>query len=90
LLKETERNKGAAGIGKSAVPKQDGTPITLSELGITKKESSNAQFLAELPNEEFEKVKLGKKKISVLKREHKREAGNDSGTVGEYASTQTR
>ena len=46
---------------------------TLADLGLTKRESSEAQFLATLPNEDFEKVKSGKQKLSTLKRESKRE-----------------
>jgi hypothetical protein len=51
MLRETER-KGAAGIGKSksAVPKGYSTqPPTIEELGVTRKEASDAQMLAALP-----------------------------------------
>jgi hypothetical protein len=42
------KNKGARGIGTSAVPKGDHTPPTLAELGITKKESTTCQTLYRL------------------------------------------
>jgi hypothetical protein len=48
MLKETERNVGAKGIGKSVVPKEYHTPPTLSELGIDKKISSLSQKIADL------------------------------------------
>ena len=47
MLKETERAKGAKGIGPIAVPPEDHNP-TLSDLGLTKRESSEAQILADL------------------------------------------
>jgi len=52
LLKATER---AQGKRTDLVPKENQVENipTLSELGITKKGSSNAQFLSELPKEEF-------------------------------------
>lgn len=43
MLKGTERNVGARGIGKSVVPKENCTPPTLSELGIDRKISSLSQ-----------------------------------------------
>ena len=51
MLKETERNVGARGIGKSVVPKENCTPPTLSELGIDRKISSLSQRIADLTNE---------------------------------------
>ena len=47
---------------------------TLADLGITKRESADAQFLATLPEEEFEKVATGEKTIPAAKRETKRAA----------------
>ena len=51
LLRDTERAKGAKGIGPAiAVTGCDrNDPPTLAELGITKRESSKAQKLAALP-----------------------------------------
>jgi hypothetical protein len=60
ILKATPKNKGVKG---SAVPNRnranlDETP-TLEELGLSKKESAVAQKLADLPEEQFEQVRLG-------------------------------
>ena len=77
ILKETERNKGAAGGGVKEKPRgifselRDTTP-TLAELGISKKESSTAQFLADLPDETFDKIRAGSMTIPEAKREIKR------------------
>lgn len=43
MLSQTERAKGAMGIGTSAVTSSDRTPPTLAELGLTKRESTEAQ-----------------------------------------------
>jgi hypothetical protein len=59
MLKETELNKGAQGIGKSAVQPVDRTP-TLADIGISKNESARAQKVAALPDETFEELKQGK------------------------------
>lgn len=57
LLKETERAKGKR---TDLVPKEYQVERpTLADLGLTKKESSNAQFLANLPEEDFDKIKNG-------------------------------
>jgi len=47
---------------------------TLAALGITKRESSEAQKLAALPREAFEAVKAGKKTRTQVRREAQREA----------------
>jgi hypothetical protein len=60
MLLATELQHGARGIGKSGVTPSNPTP-RLSELGLTKKESAQAQQLAELPQETFEQIKTGKK-----------------------------
>lgn len=60
MLAETERARGAAAPKSNAV--HPGNRVeTLAELGITKKESANAQKLAALPVETFQEVKAGKK-----------------------------
>lgn len=74
LLEATERARPAIGskiIGSKRIPMKEQERPTLSDLGITKKGSSDAQFLSSLPEEEFEKVKSGEKKVSVIKRERK-------------------
>ena len=62
LLMETERAKGAQGTGnnqfKKVVQSPDVTAPTLAQLGLTKRESADAQLLAELPAEDFEKIKF--------------------------------
>jgi hypothetical protein len=54
LLATAEKNRGAAGIGTSAVQRDDRTPPTLEEMGLTKNESSRYQRLAAMPDEHFE------------------------------------
>lgn len=75
MLKDTER---AVGTDKGGKPSLDGRrelpsnpPPTLFELGLTKRESSEAQFLASLPNEEFEDVKSGKTSKKAAKKRGK-------------------
>ncbi len=46
LLAQTEKNTGARGIGKSALPASESTPPTLAEMGLTRDESSCYQQLA--------------------------------------------
>lgn len=48
-------NTGAAGIGTSAVPKENRTP-TLADIGVDKKLSSHAQKVAAIPEAEFEGI----------------------------------
>jgi len=79
MLQATERAKGARTVGGD---KRSGGTVallpedqpTLAELGITKKESADAQFLSKLPGEEFEKVATGEKTVATAKREAKRRA----------------
>lgn len=54
LLATTEKNRGAAGVGTSAVQRDYRTPPTLEEMGLTKNESSRYQQLAAMPDEHFE------------------------------------
>jgi len=74
MLKETERNVGSkpGKTGNKGLPVLDDKP-TLSEFGITKRESSQAQQLASFPEEKFEQIKTGKKTITAVKREVRRE-----------------
>lgn len=71
LLMVTDRAKGELFRGNQKELR--GKTPTLAELGLTKKQSSNAQFLAKLDGDKFEEVKQGRKKVSVLKRQLKRE-----------------
>lgn len=45
---------------------------TLTELGVSKKESSEAQLLADLPDETYEEIRAGNKSIPDVRREKKR------------------
>jgi len=73
MLRETELQKGGrppkTANSTSAVFK----PPTLKELGLTDRESADAQLLAELPAEDFEKIKAGKKTRAKAKKELKEE-----------------
>jgi hypothetical protein len=74
MLNETERNVGAKGIiitGNKRVPVMDTTP-TLSELGIDKKISSLSQKIADLTDEEIEKVKTGTAIARIFKENRKK------------------
>lgn len=64
MLRATERAPSAKGTGsnqhaKKEVEFRNGTPPTLSELGLTKKESAVAQKLAALPEKSFQQVRDG-------------------------------
>lgn len=61
MLKETPKATGAKGIGTSAVPNGN---HTLSDLGLSKKESMVAQKLAGLSDEQFEQVRDGHVSVS--------------------------
>lgn len=71
MLKETELQKGGrpkkTATGTVAVSRV----ASLKELGLTDNESAEAQMLAELPDEDFEKIKAGKKTKSKAKKERK-------------------
>ena len=63
MLKETPKNAGSRGVGKSGVPNKN---PTLSDLGLDKKTSSIARKLALLPPEQFEQVKAGTASIAHI------------------------
>jgi len=77
MLKETERSgpkysKGGGSKGSKREPLPEAPP-TLADLGLTKRESSEAQMLADLPEAEFEEIKTGKKTKSKVIKEIKAE-----------------
>jgi hypothetical protein len=78
LLSTMEKNKGAQGIGKSAIPASERTPPTLAEIGLTHNESSRYQQLAAMPSEHFEtavataKATAGEVTTAFMLREAKR------------------
>jgi len=82
LLRDSERAGGAKGVGPIAVPDcNHNQPPTLADLGLSKRQSSEAQALAKAPPEIQEKVKAGdvprSRAIQDIKRgqkEAKREA----------------
>ena len=61
MLQETERAKGDLKRGPVVTTRNHGDTPTLAALGLSKRESAEAQMLAELPAEDFEKVRTGKK-----------------------------
>lgn len=71
LLREMEKNKGAKGQlrgkdssgGHTMLPPEDNTP-KLSDLGVSKNESSRWQMLATIPAEDFEE-KLRDERVAV-------------------------
>lgn len=74
MLRETERAiAGRPPINQSLdVTNYRGAP-TLSDLGLTKRESSEAQMLAALPQETFEAVKTGEKTLTQVKKDKQKE-----------------
>lgn len=75
FLKAAEKNTGAKGIGTSAVPEENRTP-TLADVGITKKESSNAQALAAIKEkapEVHEQIRAGKTTVAKARVESRRQ-----------------
>lgn len=75
LLKATERNPGAQPSKKDGGTMEEppSNIPTLKDLGITKGKSSQAQFLADLPEGKFEEIKSGKKTVAKIKKESKQE-----------------
>lgn len=77
MLAMTERAPRPAGpgrgkVGNKALPTLSDSPPTLSDLGLTKRESAEAQMLASIPRETFDEVKSGDKSRADLKRDIKR------------------
>ena len=60
------------GRPKENVPAGDIYPATTAEVGLTRKERNEAEFLAELPEEDFEKIKTGEKSRKQARAEAKR------------------
>ncbi len=85
MLAETER----APAGRPGKISRDTRPInkpqTLSEIGITKDESSRAQKIAALPDETFEKVKAGEIPISKAIKESQDDRYHDPASIPIYS-----
>ena len=77
MLTATERAKGGRPL-ITPTPEVGVLEPTLKELGITWNQSSAAQFLADLPEEEFEKVKTGKTSKQAAKRKQKKKEDSES------------
>ena len=76
LLKESQRATGGDRAGRTSKLGctrlvQANLPPTLTEIGVSRKESAHAQFLAELPEPVFEAVKSGEKTVAEVRRERK-------------------
>ena len=76
MLRATERAKrppgpGRGKVGDRSLPTLSDTP-TLAELGLSKRESAEAQRLAAIPEPEFQAVVAGKKTVAAAVRELKR------------------
>jgi ubiquinone/menaquinone biosynthesis C-methylase UbiE len=78
MLIQTERAPGAKGIGPIVVTQGNcnKTP-TLKELGLTKRESVEAQMMASIPRAEFDEVRDGKKTKLAVKKEVKTQKRNE-------------
>jgi hypothetical protein len=72
LLRETERHPPGPDK-QDRSPAVTDLPPTLADLGLSKKESSEAQLLAELPDEVFQQVKEGKKTRARVRKERRTE-----------------
>jgi len=71
MLQATERADGGD-AQRTRLHDATESPPTLTELGITKRESSEAQLLASLPENRFEDLAAGKITVADAKREQKR------------------
>ena len=78
MLKETERAKAGRPPKSVTARNQLSDTPTLKELGLTKRESAEAQCLAEIPAAEFERVREGEqtkaKAIRRIRKHTKRES----------------
>jgi len=79
MLRKTPASTGrpGPGRGKKGVPASNallGSAPTAEELGLTRKQRSEAKELSEMEQEIFEEIKTGKKTRSANKRERKRKA----------------
>jgi N6-adenosine-specific RNA methylase IME4 len=78
ILRQTERAKGAiepgTKRGTTQLPIVTTSQPTLSDLGLTKRESAEAQMLSNISRNEFDEIKAGKKTVASVKRERKRKA----------------
>mgnify|MGYP001606872287 CR=1 FL=1 len=102
LLNGTERNEGALKVGNSPVVTSSyHGPKTLSEIGLSKRQSSDFQAISEIPEEKFEeKLKIGKpttkslvsespkrkeKQVKEVKAKPKKPAASDDKLAAAYA-----
>ncbi|MFH0871665.1 MAG: MT-A70 family methyltransferase [bacterium] len=78
MLRETERAKGTDVAGRKNIDGDrqlpSNPPPTLSDLGLTKRESAEAQRLAAIPEPLFEEVASGAKSIAAVQREIRQES----------------
>ena len=80
ILLETPKARPAVGskvIGDKRVPMKDSRP-TLREIGLTKRDSSQAQKLARLPEEKFQEVKAGTLRLYNADKPHVSEASGEN------------
>ena len=73
MLSRTELGRGKRTDLVPSGNQVDDRPI-LAELGLTKKESSRAQMLAQVNREDFDAVKAGEKTIMEIRRELKKKS----------------
>ena len=76
MLEATERAKGKLKQNTAVTSCNHGAP-TLEELGLSKRESSDAQVLASLPQASFDAVRDGKKSLAQVRKEIKDAAPKD-------------
>ena len=78
MLAATSEDRTRETRGGNRKSKSSGVTLkpTLSSLGLTKRESAEAQMLANIPRETFDKVKTGNKSKADIKREIKKAEAN--------------